>query len=205
MLPDTYFERFDTPKYRNKNPIQRLLIRRFVSALHSVFVGAGPVRRVVEVGVGEGFLSGYLSERFPDVEFTGVDLSSDDIGRLRRKFPRISAHVASIEDLGALSPPYDLVMCCEVLEHVPDPERALRSLTALGAGRLILSVPHEPFFMLSNLARGKNVARLGNDPEHIHHWSARSFRALLERELDVLHLELPYPWILTLSKPRHRA
>src|SRR5437016_4521402 len=26
MLPDSYFERFDTPKYRNKNPIQRHLI-----------------------------------------------------------------------------------------------------------------------------------------------------------------------------------
>jgi 2-polyprenyl-3-methyl-5-hydroxy-6-metoxy-1,4-benzoquinol methylase len=202
MLPDSYFERFDTPKYRNKNPIQRHLIRGFVRALHSVFVGAQPVKRVVEVGVGEGFLSGWLSERFPQVEFTGVDLSADDIARVREKFPRIQAHVGRAEELTFLEKPFDLVMCCEVLEHVDDPEQALENLLALGPKKLILSVPHEPFFMLSNLARGKNVTRLGNDPEHLHHWTARSFRKFLERRLEVEHVELPYPWILTLSKPR---
>lgn len=202
MLPDSYFERFATPKYRNKNPIQRALIRRFVSALHSAFVGAGPVKRVVEVGVGEGFLSGWLSERFPDVSFTGIDMSAADIAKLREKFPRIDAHVGRVEDLGALERPFDLVMCCEVLEHVDDPDAALESLLSLQPKRLLLSVPHEPFFMLSNLARLKNVTRLGNDPEHLHHWGARSFRRFLEKRLDVEHVELPYPWILTLSRPR---
>ncbi|MFO0611385.1 MAG: class I SAM-dependent methyltransferase [Polyangiaceae bacterium] len=202
MLPDSYFERFATPKYRNKNPIQRALIRRFVSALHSAFVGAGPVKRVVEVGVGEGFLSGWLSERFPDVSFTGIDMSAADIAKLREKFPRIDAHVGRVEDLGALERPFDLVMCCEVLEHVDDPDAALQSLLSLQPKRLLLSVPHEPFFMLSNLARLKNVTRLGNDPEHLHHWGARSFRRFLEKRLDVEHVELPYPWILTLSRPR---
>lgn len=202
MLPDSYFERFSTPKYRNKNPVQRMLIRRFVSALHSVFVGAGPVKRVVEVGVGEGFLSGWLSERFPDVEFTGIDMSASDIEKLKEKFPRIDAHVGKVEDLGGLARPFDLVMCCEVLEHVDVPAQALESLLSLQPKRLILSVPHEPFFMLSNLARLKNVTRLGNDPEHLHHWSAGSFRRFLESRLEVEHVELPYPWILTLSKPR---
>jgi SAM-dependent methyltransferase len=205
MLPDSYFDRFDTPKYRNRNPIQRFLIRRFVSAIHSAFIGAGPVKRVVEIGVGEGFLSGYLSEAFPETSFTGVDLSASDVGLLKQKFPRIEAHVAPIEDLGVLSPPYDLVMCCEVLEHVTDPAAALRSLCSLGAKKLLLSVPHEPFFMASNFLRGKNLTRLGNDPEHLHHWTAPAFRKFLETELDVLHVELPYPWILTLSEPRRRG
>jgi len=204
MLPDAYFDRFTTPKYRNENPIQRHLIRRFVTALHSVFVGAGPVKRVVEVGAGEGFLSGYLSERFPDVSFTGVDISERDVGLLHEKFPRIDTFVAPIEKLDQLSPPYDLVICCEVLEHVDDPAVALESLLGLGAKKLILSVPHEPFFMLSNLVRLKNVRRFGNDPEHLHHWTARSFRSFLETRLDVRHVELPYPWILTLAEPRSR-
>jgi SAM-dependent methyltransferase len=202
MLPDAYFERFTTPKYRNKNPVQRMLIRRFVRALHSVFVGAGPVKRVIEVGVGEGFLSGWLSERFPEVQFTGVDLSANDIASLKQKFPRIDAHVGRVEELGFLEKGFDLVMCCEVLEHVDDPPQALDNLLALDPKRLILSVPHEPFFKLSNLARLKNVTRLGNDPEHLHHWGARSFKQFLSTRLEVEHVELPYPWILTLSRPR---
>ncbi|MBK6514624.1 MAG: class I SAM-dependent methyltransferase [Polyangiaceae bacterium] len=202
MLTDAYFDRFETPKYRSQNPLQRHLIRRFARAIHAMFVAAGPAKRVVEIGVGEGFLSGYLSEQLPDIEFTGVDADEPSLAGLRAKFPRVRAHHGFIEDLSMLSPPYDVVMCCEVLEHVQDPRRALESLASLGAKRLVLSVPHEPFFMLSNLARGKNVARLGNDPEHLHHWSKRAFKSFLEERLDVLQLETSYPWILALAAPK---
>jgi len=205
MLPDAYFDKFDTAKYRTRNPLARHLIRRFATNLHSVFVAAGPCKRVVEIGVGEGFLSGYLSNQFPDKEFTGVDLSAEDVARLRSKFPRIDAHVGAIEDLSFLSPPYDLVMCCEVLEHVHDPALALEKLDSLGAPRLILSVPHEPFFMLSNLARGKNITRFGNDPEHIQHWTKAGFQRFVEQRLDVLHIETSYPWIIALCASRRAS
>ncbi|NUP10434.1 MAG: methyltransferase domain-containing protein [Polyangiaceae bacterium] len=204
MLSNTYFDRFETPKYQNKNPVQRHLIRRFARTIHALFVAAGPTRRVVEIGVGEGFLSGYLSEQFPEKQFTGVDADTPSIDRLKRKFPRVDAHVGLIEELGFLQGPFDLVMCCEVLEHVNDPRAALASLDSLGAPRLILSVPHEPFFMLSNLARGKNVTRLGNDPEHLHHWTKRGFRTFLEEQFDVLHIETSYPWIVALCGSRRR-
>ena len=53
MLPDTYFDRFETPKYRNQNPLQRALIRRFVAQLHALFVAANPVR-ALEVKLSQG-------------------------------------------------------------------------------------------------------------------------------------------------------
>lgn len=202
MLPDSYFDRFDTAKYRNKNPVQRALIRRFVASIHSLFVAAGPHQRILEVGVGEGFLSGWLSEHFPEKEFVGVDLSASDIALLQRKFPRIESHVSSIEDLGFLKGRFDLVMCCEVLEHVPSPERAIASLRELGANRYILSVPHEPFFMLSNLVRGKNITRFGNDIDHHNHWSKASFGRFCATQFDVLTLETSYPWVLALAEAR---
>lgn len=205
MIPDAYFARFSTKKYRNENPVQRALIRRFVSSLHDLFIEAGPVSSVLEVGVGEGFLSGYLSEQLPQIRFTGVDLAASDVEKLREKFPRVEAHVGSAYELESVvgsGGGYDLVMCCEVLEHLDDPARALDAMLALRPRRLILSVPHEPFFMLSNLARGKNVTRLGNDPEHVNHWGPRSFRELLETRLDVRRMTTSYPWILALTAPR---
>jgi hypothetical protein len=202
VLPDAYFDRFDTAKYRNKNPIQRALIRRFVATLHSMFIAAGPHQRILEVGVGEGFLSGWLSEHFPEKDFAGVDLSSSDITLLKQKFPRIEAHVSSIEEIGFLNGRFDLVMCCEVLEHVPDPVKAVAALRAIGAKRAILSVPHEPFFMLSNLLRGKNITRLGNDIDHHNHWGKRSFEKLCASEFNVLSVETSYPWVLALLEAR---
>jgi 2-polyprenyl-3-methyl-5-hydroxy-6-metoxy-1,4-benzoquinol methylase len=202
VIPDAYFERFDTPKYRNNNPVQRVLIRRFVARLHELFIEACPVASVLEVGVGEGFISGYLSEKFPAVKFTGVDLSAADAARASQKFPRLDARVGSAYDLSALPGGYDLVVCCEVLEHLDDPLRAVDEMLKHRPRRLLLSVPHEPFFLLSNLARGKNVTRFGNDPEHVNHWGPRSFRRLLEARLDVLRLTTSYPWILALAAPR---
>jgi 2-polyprenyl-3-methyl-5-hydroxy-6-metoxy-1,4-benzoquinol methylase len=202
LIPDAYFDRFDTPKYRSRNPVQRLLIRRFAAAIHDLFLDACPVSSSLEVGVGEGFLSGYLSEKFPAIRFAGVDLAEGDVARARAHFPRLDARVGSAYDLSAAGGPYDLVICCEVLEHLDDPGRALDQIVAQRPRRVILSVPHEPFFMLSNLARGKNVTRLGNDVDHVNHWGRRSFRRLVETRLAIERLTTSYPWILALGSPR---
>ena len=205
MIPDAYFSRFETRKYRNENPVQRALIRRFIASLHDLFIEAGPVSSVLEVGVGEGFISGYLSEQFPGIRFSGVELAEADVLRARRHFPRLEVHQGSAYALGALPGgpgAYDLVICAEVLEHLETPSRALDEMRSLKPKRLLLSVPHEPFFMLSNLARLKNVSRFGNDPEHVNHYSPRSFRRLLEGHLEVLRVTTSYPWILALSAPR---
>lgn len=157
---------------------------------------------MLEVGAGEGFISGYLSERFPAVRFATVDLDGAQVERQRRLFPRLEAQVGSATELTALPGRYDLVICVEVLEHLDDPLRAIDQMSRLGPRRLLLSVPHEPFFRLSNLARGKNLRRLGDDPGHIQHWGRRSFQRLLESRLDLLRLTTSYPWILTLARPR---
>jgi 2-polyprenyl-3-methyl-5-hydroxy-6-metoxy-1,4-benzoquinol methylase len=202
LIPDAYFARFETKKYRNDNPVQRTLIRRFATALHDLMLEAGPLESVLEVGVGEGFISGYLSEQLPSVRFTGVELDAGDVERARRLFPRIEVRQGSAYDLAALGGGYDVVLCAEVLEHLDDPARAIGEMVRLEPRRLVLSVPHEPFFMLGNLARLKNVSRLGNDPEHVNHWNTRSFRRLLERQLDVARMTTSFPWILALAAPR---
>lgn len=202
MIHDDYFERFETQKYQNDNPLQRALIRRYVATLHDMFIEAGPVSSVLDVGVGEGFVSGYLSEQLPTIRFTGVDMSASDIALLRAKFPRIEAHQGSAYDLGGLPQGYDLVLCAEVLEHLDSPARALDEMLARRPRRLLLTVPHEPFFMLSNLARGKNVTRFGNDLDHKNHWGPAAFRALLETRLSVLRLATSYPWLLAMAAPR---
>lgn len=202
MIPDEHFERFDTKKYRSKSRVKRWLIRRFARSLFDLVIEAGPLERVLEIGVGEGFLSGFLSERLPTVDFWGIDLSEADIGRLRQKFPRIHGQVGSIYDVASLGQRFDVVVCAEILEHLDDPGRALDAVHALAPRRAIFSVPHEPWFMLSNLAAGKNVTRLGNDPEHINHFGNKSFAKLLESRFRVDRQVTSYPWILALTTPR---
>jgi 2-polyprenyl-3-methyl-5-hydroxy-6-metoxy-1,4-benzoquinol methylase len=202
MISNAYFDQFTTPKYHSKNPLQRWLIRRFVRRLHALFLESVPARKVLEIGVGEGFLSGHLSACFPETTFTGVDLCREDLERLNQHFPHIEIHQGSIYHLDFLADEYDTIVCAEVLEHLDTPERALDEILKLHPKRILVSVPHEPWFMLSNFLRGKNLRRWGNDPEHVNHWNRQTFRKLLERRFKILRLTTSYPWILALLAPR---
>ena len=201
MIPDSYFDRFDTAKYRSPNPVQRALIRRFAAQVLALFERCGRVKSVLELGVGEGFLSGFLSERFPEARFVGVDLNEADLARLRDKFPRIETHQGSAYEV-PLQETFDVVLCAEVLEHLDAPGRAVGEIARLSQGHAIITVPREPWFMLSNFLRGKNLSRWGNDPEHIQHFTPRSLRQLLAEQLDVIEVTASFPWILTRSQLR---
>jgi len=191
------------PKYTTRNPIARLLVANFITALRRLVRRTG-AREIHEVGCGEGHLSLRLAAEGWQVR--GSDLSPAAIreaaGRARACGLAIPFQVA---DLYKLEPARDgapLVLCCEVLEHVPDPERALAVLTALARPHLIVSVPREPLWRVLNLARGKYWRDLGNTPGHLHHWSTLDFLELLQDHLEVLELRTPLPWTMALCRIR---
>lgn len=202
MIPDSYFDRFETAKYKSENPLQRLLIRRFMAKLTELFDATQPAQSVLEIGCGEGFVTGQLSERHTVDSYVGIDLDAQDIERLKAKFPVVDAHQASIYDLSFLERDFDVVVCAEVLEHLEDPDAALRQIVGRNPRWVVLSVPHEPWFCLSNFARGKNLTRFGNDPDHVNLWSRRGFRKVIDPHLAVERHETSYPWQLVLARPR---
>jgi len=202
VIPNSYFDSFETPKYQAKNPLQRLLIRRFMEGLSSLFDATQPTGSVLEIGCGEGFVSGWLSQRHQGETYVGVDLDGEDIANLRAKFPDVEAHQGSIYELGFLERDFDVIVCAEVLEHLDDPAAALRQMLSKNPKWLVLSVPNEPWFCASNFLRGKNVSRLGNDPGHVNLWGRRGFRRVIEPFVAVERHETAYPWQMVLARPR---
>ncbi len=202
MIPDSYFDSFHTAKYSSQNPLQRLLIRRFIDELAGMFEATQPSESVLEIGCGEGFVAGQLSPRHVGSSYVGVDLNAEDIENLKAKFPAVEAHQGSIYDLSFLDREFDVVVCAEVMEHLDDPAAALEQIVARKPKWVILSVPHEPWFCLSNFARGKNITRFGNDPEHVNLWGRRGFRKVVDPFLTVERHETSYPWQLVLARPK---
>jgi 2-polyprenyl-3-methyl-5-hydroxy-6-metoxy-1,4-benzoquinol methylase len=95
----------------------------------------------------------------------------------------------------------ELIVCCEVLEHIEDPEAGLKALQKVTMQSLILSVPKEPLWRILNLARGKYITSWGNTPGHIQHWSKREFIQLVSKYFEVVEVRSPFPWTMVFCRP----
>jgi ubiquinone/menaquinone biosynthesis C-methylase UbiE len=182
-------------KYRTNNPVVRHLVGRFLRRVTELAAIERP-RRILEVGCGEGIVLATLGARLPGTRLDGLELDEAALAAARMRCPS-----ATLVRWDACALPFgdrtfDLVVCLEVLEHLPEPARALRDVRRVARAGCLLSVPHEPFFRFGNLLRGKNVTRLGNPTDHLQHWSARGFAAFCGRELVVRVHTSAFPWLI---------
>jgi SAM-dependent methyltransferase len=190
-------------KYGSRNPVARRLMKEFLRAFDELSAQTG-VHEAHEVGCGEGELSLRLWRR--GLRVRGCDVSPDIVAEARRRATAAGAPVefraASLYDLRADSDASPLIVCCEVLEHVPDPSKALEVLASLARPWLLVSVPREPLWRVLNLARFSYVTALGNTPGHLNHWSTSGFRRFLATRMEVVDVHCPFPWTMALCRGR---
>jgi ubiquinone/menaquinone biosynthesis C-methylase UbiE len=172
-----------------------LLVERFLAEVARLVGERAPVRSL-EVGCGEGLVLEYLRRRHPGVRVDGLEPDGVALRAARLRNPGARLVHGDAHDLGIRAASYDLVLCLEVLEHLSDPGRALAELRRVARRGCILSVPHEPFFRIGNLLRGKNLSRLGDPPDHVQHWTRRGFESLCKQYVHVDRTVLSFPWII---------
>jgi SAM-dependent methyltransferase len=118
--------------------------------LLKAFLEAGPGRRILNAGAGQGSLSLLLEAR--GFEVTSLDNSPAETALLRQ---RVSGEVveARLEALPFAAASFDAAVLGEVLEHIPADAEALRQVArAVRPGGVIaISVPRNPaYFCLSD-------------------------------------------------------
>ena len=176
-----------------------------------------PGARVLDIGCGSGRHTAAAYE-LPGGRAVGVDINTDDLeaarGRLRFH-DSVGAHGSGVWALAAadsLNLPFadgvfDLVICSEVLEHIPDHRRALSEATrVLAAGGLLaVSVPR---FWPEALCWRLSAAYAGTAGGHIRIYRKRQLLAMI-REAGVTPfarhyahgLHSPYWWLKCLVGP----
>jgi 2-polyprenyl-3-methyl-5-hydroxy-6-metoxy-1,4-benzoquinol methylase len=188
-------------KYSSQNPIVRSLMRGFENSLQDLVRITG-ARDIHEVGCGEGYwtlrwLQAGYQVRGSDVSKQAIELAllnAQTLG-LQPEFK-----VVSIYELAPPADAAELIVCCEVLEHLENPEPALQVLKSLASPFLIISVPREPIWRILNLARGSYFSDFGNTPGHLQHWSKKAFMEVIQRHFDLVKVLSPMPWTMILAK-----
>ena len=150
--------------------------------LSAVLQHAPPGCSILDLGTGRGAYVKKLREQ--GYTATGLDstLYSEWQADRSHEFLNATAHHLPFADKS-----FDLAISFEVLEHIPQPEEALREIARCTRDKFIFSVPN---CNLDNRLRQYNlVAAHWSDPTHCNFFTKESIAALLRAEgFDILEM-----------------
>jgi len=99
---------------------------------------------ILDVGCGDGRLADLLLLLQPFARYTGVDVSPDALARVQERYPEAELHRSALWDWSAEGRQWDLVVCSEVLMHVPHEHFGPAMELLMGAARKLLIVDWYP-------------------------------------------------------------
>jgi len=160
--------------HRFKRAMELPRVRRALGILK----GLGPAE-LLDIGSGRGVFLWPLLDAFPALPVTAVDLLEYRVADLLAVraggVERLAAVRADARALPFADDSFDTVTALEVLEHIPETERALVEIRRVARRFVVISVP----------------SKADNNPEHIHLFDAKRLEALL-REQGMARVSVEY-------------
>lgn len=137
------------------------------------------VPRVLDLGCGQGHITCEIRQMFPDAEISGLDYSVSAIEYAVDHFSGIDFAAGDACECPYAKNYFDIVVCNNLWEHVPDPVFLLSRITGIlkPGGFVVISTPSR--YRLGNLARvirGKTVALMSK-----HHVTEYSVGQVIEQ------------------------
>jgi 2-polyprenyl-3-methyl-5-hydroxy-6-metoxy-1,4-benzoquinol methylase len=152
---------------------------------------------ILDLACGVGYGSRLMKDLIPAATVTGVDACAAAIEYAAVHYSKPGLNFGVDDAMDFDDGPFDAVVSLETIEHLPDPqafmERVTKRLLRPG-GLFIGSVPVTP--------------SMDANPNHLHDFTARSFRKLLAGhglvELDSLYQVQPYSPLAVITKSEER-
>jgi len=103
---------------------------------------ASDVKRILDVGCGEGFLMNTLAAKY-NAQVAGLDISETRLARAKTNCARGNFAIGDVRKLPYADSSMDLVSAVEVIEHIVPPEAALIEMARVSSRYVLVSVPFE--------------------------------------------------------------
>lgn len=184
-------------KHTSQNLLIIKIMRCFYKDVNDMLIGL-PIKQLLDVGCGEGFITAKIKETFPFLNITGIDIEKEYIKYASEHFKNIKFIKDDIFKSNISDESFDIVICNQVLEHLNNYEEALDVIIKKSKKYILISVPNEPFFRIANICRLKYLFRLGNTPGHINNWSIKQFKLIMKEKGDVKKFKTSTFWNICL-------
>lgn len=106
-------------------PMSRHTRRLIWSFIHKL-----EFQSVLDVGCGQGSPLAEIAKHRPDVKLAGVDFSPRAVELATERMPDVEFSVLDLTT-GSLDRKFDLIICTDVIEHIPDDLTALRNMRSM--------------------------------------------------------------------------
>jgi ubiquinone/menaquinone biosynthesis C-methylase UbiE len=181
--------------YRHNMQLRYAYVARMLAFLNINVNG----QTVVDLGCGDGQWSLELS-RHHQPHLIGIDYNPLRLARYQTNIQTASVHAGSCLDIPLPEATADIVMFHQVLEHIPEAERALQQIHRIlkPEGWLMLSVPNEGSWLKQQVQYRWLEPHALATSDHVNFYTPATLKTALEaagfyvRRLDSLGFYFPY-------------
>jgi 2-polyprenyl-3-methyl-5-hydroxy-6-metoxy-1,4-benzoquinol methylase len=187
-------------EYENQNPIAKKLFNNYYDKIFRILKQIDSKYRILEVGCAAGESSRRIERMLNGQYFEASEYEGRLVNKLIETNPPFKVTQESVYEMHRKDNEFDCVFLLEVLEHLENPEAALKELYRVASRYVVVSVPNEPLWSILNLLREKYIGNLGNTPGHINRWSPGAFKKLVSKFGKIIEVYKPIPWTIIFSE-----
>jgi len=173
------------------SPLRRYLSGKRLQAIERAARSNTTAGMILELGCGHGEVLEKLYS--PESSITGIDINPNSIAIAKKRFSNrdnVKILEGDIRKLAYADETFDLIVCSEVIEHIPNPIEVLAEIRRLlkKDGIFVSTVPLEYLLIVLRtlilplrLIKGKGITV----DAHLHNFTRGSYRKLLSEYFSV--------------------
>lgn len=144
-------------------------------------------KKVLDLGCGDGVLTYFLAKAGArvtgvDNDETGLQYANEKLSEFNKAKNLTYTFVnASVYDLPFEADTFDVVVNCEVIEHLPEPERMLREMKRVlkPQGRVVITTPHR-------------LTEVPQDPNHVKEYFPTELKDMISSYFNSIEIKLTH-------------
>ena len=135
---------------------------------------------ILDLGCGEGITLEKILRQFPDRNVLGIDYAEENVSICKEHYLPVrqgSAYALELDDHS-----WDCCLFLEVVEHLPEPQKALREIHRVlrRGGLLLIIFPHDWLFKVARLSFFKFKEAFAPSG-HVKQWTPGEMRQTLKQ------------------------